>query len=158
LGLIAKAVAFKASIVGRDERDMSLRLQLNYGHTFAHAIETSLGYKHLLHGEAVLIGILGALYLADSLGISNANELADYRILVRNCVQRLPKRRLDTDAIVDAMGHDKKRFGRGATFVLLKRPGQAVFIKNPLSRQVRTAIKSMIDQYWGNAHAPRARR
>ena len=55
---IARACAFKARIVGDDEREerpSDGRALLNLGHTFGHALEAELGYGTVLHGEAVAI-------------------------------------------------------------------------------------------------------
>ena len=53
-----KAASAKLSVVCEDERETSgRRAILNYGHTFAHAIEATAGYGTLLHGEAVSIGM-----------------------------------------------------------------------------------------------------
>jgi len=50
---IARAVAIKATIVAKDEREAGERALLNLGHTFGHALEAAAGYSGaLLHGEA----------------------------------------------------------------------------------------------------------
>src|SRR5260221_13409711 len=53
---VVRSIAIKAEIVGQDERERGLRVLLNFGHTFGHAIETGLGYGTWLHGEAVAAG------------------------------------------------------------------------------------------------------
>src|SRR3990172_3703798 len=59
--VIARCCRLKADVVERDEREETgLRAVLNYGHTFAHAVETLAGYGEILHGEAVAIGMLCA--------------------------------------------------------------------------------------------------
>lgn len=56
--LVSKSCQAKASVVQQDEREPTgLRAILNYGHTFAHALESVAGYGKLLHGEAVSIGM-----------------------------------------------------------------------------------------------------
>ena len=55
-------------VVEQDERETTgLRAILNYGHTFAHALESVVGYGQLLHGEAVSIGMHMAACLALSI-------------------------------------------------------------------------------------------
>ncbi|MCY4563240.1 MAG: 3-dehydroquinate synthase, partial [Gammaproteobacteria bacterium] len=54
---IRTSCATKAQVVAADERESGMRAILNFGHTFAHAIETLTGYGRLLHGEAVAIGM-----------------------------------------------------------------------------------------------------
>ena len=61
---IARAVAIKAEIVGRDEREAGLRSLLNFGHTFGHAIESVAGYRRIRHGEAVAVGMVIASQIA----------------------------------------------------------------------------------------------
>ncbi len=69
--VVAKSCALKAQVVTEDEcEETGLRAVLNYGHTFAHAIEAVSGYGELLHGEAVSIGMYCAAKLAARLGRS----------------------------------------------------------------------------------------
>ena len=50
--VIDRAIAYKASVVGADEREQTgLRALLNLGHTVGHAIEAATG---MLHGERVI--------------------------------------------------------------------------------------------------------
>src|SRR5262249_34912828 len=65
---LARAVEIKAEVVRRDERESDLRMLLNFGHTLAHAIEALAGYRGLLHGEAVAIGMVYAAQRSEALG------------------------------------------------------------------------------------------
>ena len=59
---IYESCKIKKNVVEKDEKEEGLRKILNFGHTFAHAYEASLGYsKKLNHGEAVILGIKTAL-------------------------------------------------------------------------------------------------
>ncbi|HSO94963.1 MAG TPA: 3-dehydroquinate synthase [Acidimicrobiia bacterium] len=65
--LVAGCVAIKAAVVAADpEERTGSRAVLNYGHTLAHALETT-GTDHLAHGEAVAIGLVFAAHLARNL-------------------------------------------------------------------------------------------
>ncbi len=55
--MIQKCCAIKAEIVNQDEKEQNLRMILNYGHTFAHAIEVMSGYNQITHGLAVALGM-----------------------------------------------------------------------------------------------------
>ena len=61
--LIERNVRIKASVVAEDEKEAGVRAILNFGHTFAHAIENTLGYGKMLHGEAVAVGMCAAARL-----------------------------------------------------------------------------------------------
>ena len=54
----------KAAVVAEDETETGVRATLNLGHTFGHAVETGLHYKHWLHGEAVGLGMLMAAHMS----------------------------------------------------------------------------------------------
>ena len=58
--VIRRSCEIKADIVAKDELEGGPRAILNFGHTIGHAIETVTGYKRLLHGEAVAIGMCAA--------------------------------------------------------------------------------------------------
>ena len=62
--IIKRAIRIKAKIVSADEKENKLRMVLNLGHTFAHAIESETQYKDYKHGEAVAIGMCAAGYVA----------------------------------------------------------------------------------------------
>lgn len=61
---VTRSVEIKADIVSRDEREQGDRVFLNYGHTFAHAIELVRGGAEDDQGEAVALGMMAAAYLA----------------------------------------------------------------------------------------------
>ena len=144
--LIHTAAGYKAAIVARDERDAGARLVLNFGHTFAHGIERALGYGRLLHGEAVIIGIDAALALGEKLGYCSAG-LLDYRSLVAKLMCRLPKRKIDTGKVIDAIQYDKKRSFSSLQFVLLERVGRPV-IRERIDRAIiRASLEEAIDRY-----------
>ena len=67
--IIRRCVIAKASIVEKDLTETGLRMQLNLGHTFAHALETAAGLGAIPHGDAVAWGIGRALELSLSLGL-----------------------------------------------------------------------------------------
>ena len=66
--LVERCVHWKAQVVDQDPEDRGPRAVLNYGHTIAHAIETTTGYGSYRHGEAVSIGMVGAGRLSAHIG------------------------------------------------------------------------------------------
>ena len=65
---IIDCIEYKKSFIAEDEFDKNKRMLLNFGHTFGHALETELEYKDILHGEAILYGMIAAAYLSFKLG------------------------------------------------------------------------------------------
>ena len=54
---ISRSLDIKGKIVEEDLRERGLRAHLNLGHTFAHALESAMGFGTWSHGEAVAWGI-----------------------------------------------------------------------------------------------------
>ena len=128
---IARSCAHKAAIVERDPFEHGERALLNFGHTFAHAIETEqaafLGYGGgVNHGEAVAIGMVLAAKLSSALGMADAADGERLRALL--CAFGLPvevPEGLDPQALLTHMRLDKKAQGSGLRFILWDRAGSA---------------------------------
>ena len=113
--LIEGAVRLKARIVEGDEREGGARAFLNLGHTVGHALEAATQYARFTHGEAVALGLRGAL------AISPLPDRERALRLVRR-LQIVADRALDTDqreAALQAMSRDKKARKGAVRFVLL---------------------------------------
>ena len=145
--LIHQSVAYKAAVVAADERDTGGRMVLNLGHTFAHAIETALGYGRLLHGEAVLLGLYAAVRLSALHAGRTDSDCRRYEALLNEMLKWVPRRRLDIDAIIAAMRLDKKRTGRRLRFVLLRTPGRPIIADTVSTPRVRKALAQMFMAY-----------
>jgi 3-dehydroquinate synthetase len=123
---IIESVSIKAAIVSQDEFETKgIRKILNLGHTFAHAIESSMGFK-IKHGEAVIIGIICALFLSRSYGLLKEEELK--KLLHFPCSIAIPRsaKNFDNKAVIKAMINDKKNINDKIMFVLLTGPGQII--------------------------------
>src|SRR4029077_12709993 len=54
---VARAIAIKAAVVARDQKETGERAILNYGHTVGHALERAVGFGKIRHGQAVAWGM-----------------------------------------------------------------------------------------------------
>lgn len=140
VGLAAEA---KARVVSADEREQTgLRATLNYGHTLAHAIETTDEYG-MLHGEAVAVGCLFAAELAQALGRIGERAVAQHRELI--VALDLPisaPTGCSSGKLVDVMRRDKKAAG-GLTFVLPTDGGGVEIVHDPPLAAVLDAMRSV---------------
>lgn len=116
---VARCIEIKADVVASDEREGGRRALLNYGHTFAHALEIATSHE-LAHGEAVAIGLIYAAELGVELGRIDAARVAEHRAVVAGEYDLMtnPPAGLDTEELVALMYRDKKALGSGLTFVL----------------------------------------
>ena len=123
---IARSCAHKAAIVGRDPFEHGERALLNFGHTFAHAIEAEQAYDGLNHGEAVAVGMVLAARLSARIGMAgDADADALCRLLECFGLPVALPRGLDPVALVARMRLDKKAVAGGLRFVLWDGPGRA---------------------------------
>lgn len=128
---ILTCCAAKARIVSADETEQGQRALLNLGHTFGHALEAETGYGGgLLHGEAVAIGMVMALTLANRLGHCKGNDAARLRTHLDATGLPGDLARLNTggwtaERLLAHMMKDKKTEGGKLTFILARAIGEA---------------------------------
>jgi 3-dehydroquinate synthase len=122
---IGESCRIKAGIVAADEREAGERALLNFGHTFAHAIETGAGYGAWLHGEAVAAGMVLACELSRRVAGLTATEAGRVRALIER--SRLPSKApsFGSGRYIELMQRDKKVADGTIRFVLLKSLGEA---------------------------------
>lgn len=130
--IIKRSCEIKAQVVAEDERESDRRRVLNYGHTIGHALEALGGYRSLIHGEAVAIGMVQEADLARHLGICGQEVVDRLRGLVRaaGLPDAMPK--VSFSALWNAMQHDKKVAGGTVYGVWPERVGQVKIA--PLAR------------------------
>jgi 3-dehydroquinate synthase len=131
--IIHDSILIKSHVVEQDEKEKGERKKLNFGHTFAHAIEHTTG---ILHGEAVGIGMVLAAKLSVKLNLLGQSEYVRLVQLLSNL--ELPVNlKIDYPALFEAMKKDKKREGDSLHMIFLDRIGNAL-IKQISYNQLET--------------------
>jgi 3-dehydroquinate synthase len=104
--VIEKSARIKTEVVQEDALEAGKRAYLNFGHTFAHALENISGYGNLSHGEAVFVGMIAATYFSSQLGhpVDDA-RFSDFISLYK---QQMPSLSYDIDQLIATMKTDKK--------------------------------------------------
>ena len=125
--VVFQTAKVKAEIVEKDERDLGLRNILNYGHTIGHAIESTSDFK-IEHGKAVAIGMLAAARISNKMGILDKKELSRLKSVIEKAGLLAGMPKLNMEAIIRAMKHDKKVLRDKIRFVLLESIGKAFII------------------------------
>ena len=140
--VILKSAQIKSAVVSQDEKESGLRKILNFGHTFAHAIESDLNFK-IKHGEAVTAGIISALYLSKKMGILKKNKMRNYLSLPLKI--NLPKKiaKLNSRNMIDIMRVDKKSRDGKINFVLLSDLGNILVDIQTDKKDIIYAIERM---------------
>lgn len=118
---IIRSCEVKAEVVAEDERESGRRAILNFGHTFAHAIEHCMGYGKWLHGEAVAAGMV----MAAKLSAIDPGEVDRLCALIELAGLPVAPPKIAADQFLAAMSVDKKVMHKQLRFVLLKSLGDA---------------------------------
>lgn len=137
--LVYQSVLMKAEVVEKDEQERGERRILNFGHTFAHALEKT---GTMLHGEAVSIGMVLAAKLSNKIGQLPVDEVERLGHLLKRA--ELPVEfNFEMEQVINAMRKDKKREGESMHLVLLKKIGDAYIYKTTINH----LKKSVYDLY-----------
>jgi hypothetical protein len=141
--MIARSCEIKADVVTRDEYEGGLRRILNFGHTIAHAIEKETGYTRYRHGEAVAIGMVGAAYISEEMGLLSPEERARIEDLVRMTGLPLTAEGVLPDAMYADLFHDKKTVGGRIHWVLARGIGSTAIRADVPEDTVRRALEKI---------------
>ncbi len=139
---VNKSCAIKTEFIERDEFDVSQRMYLNLGHTFAHALEGATGYNYFKHGEAVLWGLNFAARLAKDKGMLVSRDCKEIQELVELLnPPKIPDYAKEHQLLAQHLLRDKKRATAHITVVLPENIGK-VALKEVDVDQVVKIIKS----------------
>jgi 3-dehydroquinate synthase len=121
--VVGRSCQYKARIGAGAEREGGRRAFLNLGHTFAHAIEAEGGFRLYTHGEAVAVGLLGALALSEE--FAGLEKSVKQKVSALLSAFGLPlAAEVDLEKTFAALWHDKKALNGKLRWVLLGAPGE----------------------------------
>jgi 3-dehydroquinate synthase len=147
---IKESCKAKAYVVAKDEKEKNLRAILNFGHTFGHAFEALKKYSAtLIHGEAVLYGMMIASELSMKMKMLSEKEFYEIRNLyhlldINYDIQNLFKKS-EVNKIFEFMKNDKKISGKKINLILLKKIGQAKIVPADLNKYIKPILNSQFN-------------
>ena len=115
--VIKRCCELKAQVVELDEKEAGLRESLNYGHTLGHALETLAGYRSLVHGEAVAIGMALAARICALRGECRDDDVARILKLLGSFGLSVTPPSVERSQLLDALLKDKKSRGGSINFI-----------------------------------------
>lgn len=116
--LVERAIRVKAEVVAGDLRESSWREILNYGHTFAHALEQAEHYTWR-HGDAVAVGMVYVAELSRRAGLIDEPLVARHRRVLSTLGLPTSYDGAAFDELLTVMRRDKKARGAVLRFVVL---------------------------------------
>ncbi len=147
---IIESCKIKKKIVELDEKEKNLRKMLNFGHTFAHAYESTLNYsKRLNHGEAVLLGMYSAINF--SLRNRLLSKITYLNIKNHFIKYKLPNKirtyfsKKDLKKLIFFMKIDKKNTSNFINLILIKKIGKIKLNSNYNEKTVNNFLKEELN-------------
>ncbi len=139
--LVAQAIQVKINIIQEDPYEQGRRAVLNFGHTFANAIE-HLSHHKVRHGEAVAIGMVIATRLSVDLGYCEPGLLVRVENVLKSALlpTKIPYQLIATD-ILRAMRSDKKKKAGKLRYILIKDIGETFITEQVDEQAVLKAIQ-----------------
>lgn len=139
---VGRSCEIKAEVVSEDETETGLRAILNFGHTFAHAVETLSDYQGIRHGEAVAMGMMAACRLGNIAGDFPEAATARLEKLLKKLQLPVRLTRFPVEDYLGVMRSDKKARSGRMRFVLPVRIGEVALRDDIEETAVTKAIET----------------
>ena len=123
---IAESVTIKNKIVSKDPFEKNIRKSLNFGHTVGHALESFYLNKknHLLHGEAIAMGMCVELCLGKQLGYTKAQNAMEAILWLKKHFKMRVFSQKEIAFFIQRMQQDKKNKDGAIYFALIEKIGK----------------------------------
>lgn len=144
---IAKSVEIKTYIVSKDPKEKGLRKILNFGHTIGHALESYSLENHsssILHGEAIVLGMIAELYLSYKKEFISKENLDLY---IENLLSIYSFKNIENfglQEVLNLCANDKKNQNQKIKMVLLKEIGNATYDQEINNEEVLDSLHFLI--------------
>jgi len=122
--IVETCCSIKRDIVEMDELDKGERMLLNFGHTFAHAVEQYFNYERYTHGEAVAIGMVHITGKSEQAGLSAKGTCERLTGLVEKYKLPLEMPEMESQSVIDTLLLDKKGSSRELSIILISEMGK----------------------------------
>ena len=124
--IIYKSLKIKKKYIEKDEFDKNIRLKLNYGHTFGHALEN---LSVIPHGIAVAHGMNISNFVSYKLGYLDFNQYNNMSETLSIILKKYPIKKINIKKFLEIMRKDKKSINKNIRVILSKGIGK-MFLKN----------------------------
>jgi len=141
--IIYKSLLVKKHFIEIDEYDNGIRRQLNYGHTFGHALETLTNYE-IPHGLAVVWGMHLANWISLKSGLLAENNFQIINEVIKKYFNFPIKIKIDSDKLFNLMKHDKKVEDNRINLILLEKPGVLKIVPTKIDNKLYSVVNDFM--------------
>lgn len=140
--IIRRSCEIKADVVSQDETEAGVRMILNLGHTFGHAVEMLTNYRGIRHGEGVAMGMMAACRLAERVADFPGESTKRLGDLLEKLGLPVLLERFEVEKYLGAMASDKKVRSGSVRFVIPERIGTVVIRDDIEDAEVVSALEA----------------
>lgn len=144
--VIEQTDKIKTAVVVSDPFEKGDRKLLNFGHTLGHAIEKYYEFGRT-HGECITLGMICASYIAYKRQLLSMEEFYEIRDMFVPFDLPISTDSFDIDRIIELTASDKKASGNTIDFILLKKIGKAVIVKDVTKEEMKDSLQSLIVEW-----------
>lgn len=144
--MIKRSVEIKKIVVEKDPFEQGDRALLNLGHTAGHAIEKYMDFK-MSHGECVALGTIVAAYISYKREMISMEDFYEIRDMFVPFNLPISLDEIDAEEIVRLTKSDKKAESGFVKFVLLKKIGKAVIVKDVTDEEIKDAVNELVVEW-----------
>ena len=144
--MLNEACKIKKKVVEEDPYEEGERMLLNFGHTVGHAIEKCSDFNYN-HGESVALGMIAAAYISWKRNLLSMEEFYEIRDMFVPFNLPISVDKLNTDLILNAITYDKKQVNGSLNFILLKKIGKAVIVKDISEDEIKEAAANLVVEW-----------
>ncbi|MBS29535.1 MAG: 3-dehydroquinate synthase [Candidatus Marinimicrobia bacterium] len=142
--LINRSLIIKKKFIEKDEMERGVRILLNYGHSFGHAIEKTSKYK-IAHGMAVAHGINIANFFSLKLRLMERKRFNEIENIITQIINLKQISMLNQNHLLEALKKDKKNVGKSFRFILSKDIGKTFIKKINNHKKVKKYLKDYMN-------------
>ena len=141
--LVSASCRIKAAVVSADERESGLRRILNFGHTVGHALEAVTKYKRFRHGEAIGYGMLAALAIGVTRGVTPKSLGEEVDALITQLGPLPSVADISSKEVLAAIKRDKKVVNGTLHFIAAAGRGKTIELTDVSEKEIKTALKKL---------------
>ena len=141
--LVSASCRIKAAVVSADERESGLRRILNFGHTVGHALEAVTKYKRFRHGEAIGYGMLAALAIGVTRGVTPKSLGEEVDALITQLGPLPSVADISAKEVLAAIKRDKKVVNGTLHFIAASDRGKTIELTDVTEKDIKTALKKL---------------
>lgn len=141
---ILSSLNFKKTFIEKDEFDHGVRINLNFAHTFGHAIESVSKYE-VPHGTAVAMGMIVANSISVSRNIFDVSVQDAVEALVKKIIViKYDFKNVEIADVIGAIRKDKKQVNDNITAILLDNNMELHRVNDITEKEIEDGFKYLM--------------